>query len=106
MPDVVVVIVVVALIVGVVALSLAGGVLMARVRSRILGRALSSMNRVPLISKLTGAPEPPPRQGLGAMFDVMEGRTPPDVAEPPKPAAAGRAGAGTAVETLRNPDRK
>jgi hypothetical protein len=93
MPDAVVIVIVLVLIVGVIALNLATNVLMARMRSRILGRAMSSMNRLPMIRKLTGAPEPPPRQGLRALFDAMEGRTPPDegrtppdAAEPPKAA--------------------
>jgi hypothetical protein len=85
MTDSLLVIGAVAFIVFIVALNLLAATLRVRFASWIFGRVRRSVSRAAGLEPLPGTPEEPARDGLGAMFDVMEGRRPAEKAEPRGP---------------------
>jgi len=85
MTEILLVIGAVAFIVLIVVLYVVAATLRARFVSWIVGRVRRSVSRAVGIEPPPGTPEEPARDGLGAMFDVMEGRRPAEKAGPRGP---------------------
>ena len=106
MPDALVVVVVLACVVAIVALSLGAAVLRRRIVSSILGRAMRSMSWIGHGEPLTGKGLEEERFDRRGLFDAMEGRGETDAAAPRKRTGAGPKGAGTITENLEDRDPK